>query len=319
MLETATFSSRLKKLTTQSVATWIAATVLAACTLAPDPIPDDVRMKRAQHTLAALYRDQEAVTRPLTLYEAIARAIKYNLDGRVKALESNLEVGEAALARLNLLPELTLSTGIDSRNNDAGSSSQSLEGNTQSESFSKSSGRTSSTGQLGVTWHLLDFGVSYVRAQQQADRVLIAEERRRGALQSIVSDVHSAYWKLVAAHKVVKESGWLIDASRKALSRARRVHAAALVPPLESLDYQRKLLETIQAFGNLQRNFSSAELELAALVNFPTGQRIEIALPDPHEQVVPRVHLTIEALEQQALIRRPEIRQEDLEYRIQKR
>ena len=39
---------------------------------------------------------------------------------------------------------------------------------------------------VGVAWNLLDFGVSYFRAKQLSDQKLIAEERRRKALQTFI-------------------------------------------------------------------------------------------------------------------------------------
>ena len=158
--------------TAQSGALWLATLVLAACTADLDPIPDDVREERARFTLLNLYRGQERITGPLTLYEAIARALKYNLDARVKNIELDLANGEATLARLNLVPDATISIGQNIRSNESGSKSESLLDGSQSLAFSKSSGQTSSTLQLGATWNMLDFGVSYVRAQQQGDRAL---------------------------------------------------------------------------------------------------------------------------------------------------
>ena len=76
--------------TTRWVALWAATLVLSACAAELDPIPDDVREERASLTLASLYQGQERVGGPMTLYEAIARAVKYNLDARVKNFEADL-------------------------------------------------------------------------------------------------------------------------------------------------------------------------------------------------------------------------------------
>ena len=46
-----------------------------------------------------------------------------------------------------------------------------------------------------MSWNLLDFGVSYYRARQQADQVLIAEERKRKVVQNILADTRNAYWR----------------------------------------------------------------------------------------------------------------------------
>ena len=55
-----------------------------------------------------MFADQEPVTRPLTLNEAFARALKYNLDGRVKAMEEALSVNDLDLSRYDLLPKVAI-------------------------------------------------------------------------------------------------------------------------------------------------------------------------------------------------------------------
>ena len=44
---------------------------------------------------------------------------------------------------------------------------------------------------LNFSWNALDFGVSYYRAQQKADQVLMAEERRRKVVQNVLQDVRN--------------------------------------------------------------------------------------------------------------------------------
>ena len=52
---------------------------------------------------------------------------------------------------------------------------------------------------LTLSWSLLDFGQSYYAARQNADRVRIAAERRRKAIYTLVQDVRTAYWRVVAS------------------------------------------------------------------------------------------------------------------------
>ena len=62
-------------------------------------------------------------------------------------------------------------------------------------SASTSEERSHLLGGADFSWNILDFGVSYYRARQQADQFLIAEERRRKVVQNLLQDVRAAYWR----------------------------------------------------------------------------------------------------------------------------
>jgi len=104
----------------------------------------------------------------------MARALKYNLDFRVGVMEEALAQRQLDLSRFDLLPELVLESGYAGRDKFNGASSRSLITGQQSVETSTSSDRDIISARLGLTWNVLDFGLSYVRAQQQADRVMIA-------------------------------------------------------------------------------------------------------------------------------------------------
>ena len=55
--------------------------------------------------------------------------------------------------------------------------------------YTTSSERRQRTGDYGFTWNALDFGLSYVRAGQQADRYLINKELERKAIQNLTRKI----------------------------------------------------------------------------------------------------------------------------------
>ena len=63
------------------------ALLVSGCAVTPEPISEDERLARASADLEAMFADQEGLTGPITLSEAMARAVKYNLDHRVKLME----------------------------------------------------------------------------------------------------------------------------------------------------------------------------------------------------------------------------------------
>jgi outer membrane protein TolC len=127
---------------------------------------------------------------------------------------------------------------------------------------------------------LLDLGIGYYNSQQQANRVLIASERRRKAMHLLMQDVRSAYWRAASAQALQEKVQKTIEAAEDALRDARRVEQARLRNPLDSLRYQRQLLESLRLLESINQELSSAQIELAALINAPVAERIEVIQPN---------------------------------------
>ena len=71
--------------------------ILSACAITPEPSDEADLLDRVELNLANMYADQEPLTGPIDLYQAVARGLKYNLDKRLKLLERGLE--EARLSK----------------------------------------------------------------------------------------------------------------------------------------------------------------------------------------------------------------------------
>ena len=86
----------------------IALLALGGCTLVPHPLTDADRLAEADGDRAEMFGNQEPLTHPLTLHEAFARALRYNLDGRVKLIEEALAQDDLDLSRYDLLPAIAI-------------------------------------------------------------------------------------------------------------------------------------------------------------------------------------------------------------------
>ncbi|MCB2180938.1 MAG: TolC family protein [Desulfobulbaceae bacterium] len=290
---------------------------LCSCAVSTDPLTSREIEQRADEDLMTMHADQLSVGDvPITLNEAMARAIQYNLDHRLKMMEIALANKQLTVARYDLLPDITASAGYTSRSNDLGSNSQSLLDGTESLVSSSSQEKDIRTSEIKIVWNVLDFGVSYLRTKQQADQALIIEERRRKVVQNIIQDVRYAYWRAVCAEHLVKDMVALLDRSKSALKRSRQMTEEGLEAPKESLEYQRALLENIRMLWELIQRLSPAKVELASLMNLPPGTTYNLAEPKWDTPEVPGFASHINALEQLALISRPELRQEDYNARI---
>ncbi len=154
------------------------ALVVSGCAVTSEPIDRSVSEQRARTDLQSMYKDQEPLSGPLTLHQAMARAVKYNLEGRLKIMEEALAKRQLDLASFDMLPRMALDAGYVGRNNVNASSSQSVETGTQSLEPSTSQDRDREVADLTMVWNVLDFGVSYISAKQAGDQRLIVQERR---------------------------------------------------------------------------------------------------------------------------------------------
>ena len=290
------------------------ALAVAGCSVVPEKITPEQVASRVQSDQSQMYKDQEAISGPVTFSAALARALKYNLDFRLKLMESALAHGLFDVSKIDLLPKLVVEAGYTSRNNDSGGTSIGIEDRQVSLRPSTSEERSTRMRRAEFSWNALDFGISYYRAKQTADEYLITEERSRKILQNIVQDVRNAYWRAAGAQALAGEAETLVVRIRAALERSRAAERAGVLPPAQGLAYQRALLDAMAMVNIKRQEMEFAKRELAALMNVTPGTDFTLAdMPDPQLSAVPG---NVNELEAMALERRPELREEDSRARI---
>ncbi len=250
---------------------------LTGCTLSPEPLDPVFISGRSHDLLSRVTADQEPVTRPISLHEAMARSLKYNLDHRVEEFEHALRVKELGLSDYTMLPGIVAGSGYSSRGNDLASSSFNLLNKTQNFGYSTSQDREQLNKDLILSWNVLDFGLSYVRAKQAGDKVLIAEEGRRKIVQRIIEDVRQAYWRAASAERLDARLQRLEGRTRRALSDTAAIAAQRATSPVTAATYRRDLLEVIRTTQELRRELAVAKIQLAALMNIRPGTAFKLA------------------------------------------
>lgn len=292
----------------------VGAVLLSGCgSIKPTPLTQDEITNRVNQDRAAMYRGQEAVSGTLTLSDAMARALKYNLDYRLKMMETTLARSQLDLSSQDMLPKLMADAGYRWRNNDSGGTSVGIDDGVVSLRPSTSEEREHYLADATFSWDVLDFGMSFFRAKQQADEVNIAEERRRKVLQNIVQEVRDAYWRALGAQRLLKETEPLADQIASALAKTREAEQAGILPPVEGLEYQRALLDAMTMLNQKRQQMEMAKSELLALMNVPPGTQVVL---DDKPLPLSAVPQDVNKLEQMALERRPELREEDYKARI---
>src|SRR5688572_2658721 len=111
---------------------------------------------------------------------------------------------------------------------------------------SASQERTRETSGVSFTWSVLDFGLGYYRARQLADQSLIAEERRRKAMQNLAQDVRLAWWKSEAAQRLLPQIDELLEEVDLAIEKSRVIESRKLLPPMQTATLRRGLLDLEQ-------------------------------------------------------------------------
>jgi outer membrane protein TolC len=290
---------------------------LGGCAVMPESVSDADRQNRVQQDLQTLFKDVEPVAGEVTVHEAFARALKYNYDYRLRAMEQSMASAQADLSKFDLLPRLTVSAGYDSRSNDAGSRSIDLSTGVENRVFTGGQERNRNTANAVLAWNVLDFGVSYVRAQQQATQVLIAEERKRKVVQNISQDVRQAFWRAYGAQQALPKLDALMVRVREALGRSEKLEKERLMPPLQALAFQRSLLDLHQQIVARRQDLILAQTELAALMNVRPGTAIKLASSGLEKDALNLQPLNdLDAMDLAALKNRPELREEDYRKKI---
>ena len=293
--------------------------VVSGCTVTPKPLTMQQLSNNSSSLLEQYTAGQEAIEQPVSLYEAMARAIKYNLDYKVELYEEALRSSESNIASLDMLPDLVASAQFSDRDNYSGSRSSVLLGSNRvgEESLvsSTSSEKDVVTSDLELSWDVLDFGLSYVRAKQASDAVLIANERKRKVANRIIEDVRTAYWRAVSAERLISQLNSLESDIAGALTAADESYRQKKTSPLAALTYQRELLDIQREIQALNNELFVAKRQLAALMNVSPSTQFSLVLPDRDREVL-ALSLDPEKMVSLALVNRPEIRELSYEQRI---
>jgi outer membrane protein TolC len=291
--------------------------LLSACAMTPQPFTQAEFAAKGQADRTAMFAHSEPLTRPLTLADAVARVLRDNLDARAKMMEEAVSMGQLDLDRFDLLPSLVAEGGYVGRSDHATVTSRNavtLEPALSDPYYSTD--RDRKVGDLTMSWNVLDFGVSWYTAHQNADRALIVTERRRKAVAGLTQEVRFAFWRAAAAQRLNESVNRTIATADSALGDAQEVEAEQLRNPVDALRYRKGLLANLSQLETIQQELATAKAELAALINLPPGQDYTVAVPAEANMAVPPWHLPVDDMEAAAFINNPDLREEVYQTRV---
>ena len=297
--------------------------LLSACSYSSTPFTSGERAEILATDHSALLARQVVVDRPISLFEAMARALKYNLEHRIALLEKVVARKQLDLAHFNLLPEVTANAAFKNRSTPEASTGYSVtsdgnpvEGSASFDRYGVAQDRNKTTANLTAAWSVLEFGLNAIAARQESDRVLIAQENQRKAVHSLLQRVRVTFWQAAGAQKLDDAIGMVIRQARDALSDARQVEQERLKPLLEILRFQKTLMEIVRQLQELRHQLRLAKTEFASLINLPPSTDFKLDIPNDPALAIPSIRMSIEEMEQLALDNRPELRKKMYEARI---
>ncbi len=270
-------------------------------------------MKDVRSGLGNEIKLQEPIVSALTLEESIARALKYNLKQRLGALNEALNQNQYRVAQAAMLPSVVASMDYKNRSKYDISDSKNVEDGSVTDGTTISRSRSSLSSGLTASWNILDFGLSYVRAKQAGDRVLIAAERRRKVTHELVNEVQSSYWRAYAAQELedrVKKTQIRVSDSKRNLEA---VLAGKLDKPIDVLRDLREILSLELQLKNISRELVENKTRLASLMGMLPNARYSLA---PSDTQLAKIVVDYKQLENYALQNRTELREDEYNIRI---
>ena len=285
---------------------------LVACTRSPKAVSlleAEERAKADILKIEKIKKDNQSWEENLEidLYTAIALAIKNNKELKIKLLESALANRQLEKIKFEMLPSIATNAGYSASENYTATSSATVTGDvagSMGTSYSTSRQRDVNTQDIGFTWNALDFGLSYIRAGQNSNRYLIAEEMERKAEHNIVREVVKSYWNTLSADKLIRKYDPLLIEVDKALNDSQKIEELLLTKPMDALLYQKELLDIQRALQSQKQIFIDSRIQLGVLMGLLPNQKYKVV---PTNDPLTVLDMNLKGMEEYALIHRPEL------------
>ncbi|MBI3445876.1 MAG: TolC family protein [Magnetospirillum sp.] len=215
-----------------------------------------------------------------------------------------------------MLPELAAKGGWSQRGPKKATTSQDL-GTGSIANYSMGENKVSRTGDLTASWNLVDFGIAMVRSDQEENRVSLALEKRRRAMHLLLQDVQAAYWKAVINEYAEKKYASLESRLVTSVADAESAERTKVGDPMQMLAHQRAIVDTMRQIAELQRQTSTARAELAGHMGMASSNSFQLVpLNEDSQLIAEDPSNDIETMERVALANRPELKTEEVQFRI---
>lgn len=273
--------------------------------------------------LEILHQNDGAVlTGLLTPDDAVKIGLRNNLELRVSRLLIDIADDTARAEKLRMLPQLTVSGNMSYRDKHLLKEYEDLETGEIQLSNSISEERFRNTVRAGLTWNLLDFGLSFYRSRQAVHQSEVRRLERRRQAQTLALDIARAYRQAAMAEDNLDYIDKMATLTHEFKTAADALVADRRLDPIVAREIERQLASLAVTAGDIQAEVSGARITLCRLMGVSPRSRFDVSaemgLFDQLEAVPDLATLNPENLESAALEHRPELFTADLQQRIQK-
>lgn len=282
---------------------------LAGCTSLAPPVSELQVAELSSQLKSELEVVPQPVAGMLNVDAAVARAVRYNHAIRAKELEAAVATAKVVADTGAMLPSIVVDSEYYRRD------SAPLTRSSLSTSYSTSVDTGTVSSDIALSWNILDFGLSLVRAKQGLDKAWQQAEEVRRVRARIIEETRSQFWRAVALEKLVPVEKRLKPEVDEAIRLSQRAARDLAVDPMAQVTFQRDLL-------NLQRDLDQLDLSLAGVagqlktsIGHPVDENLK--LDDNRARVrLPKLEASADEDLRTALAQRPEIRQLMYDMRI---
>lgn len=247
----------------------------------------------------------------LTLDEAIRIGLERNLEAQVKLLEFAVQEETLTAAYMKLIPKLMVNGATTWRNKNTGAFSESLVAGIPPAPLSIGLEQRSKNWEFNLTWNILDFGVSYYKARQEADKVLVQSFEYERIRQNLILEVVRKYWKLASEIKGDQCAKAAEEFSLPVLERVQQQVERGNLSPLLGSRMSSEILEKVRILQENHKQYLSTLSEFRNLLGLPP--EVEIKLADMDEIIADLELPDVSELEEISLLYRPELYSRDMQ------
>ncbi len=288
---------------------------VSGCTVPTEEEELKTRMINASMDMEVYNSMKPELIQGVDLNKAISLGLTYNLELWLSKQELAIQKELKSGAIANMLPKLTADINMGLRDSFSASNSVGLFSGQEAQNvtYSHSDMKQHTYGGVNLLWNVLDFGVSYYRVRQQGSKTLHALHEIRRIKQKLAYDISQAYWQCVTL-EIIVERGKAIKAKiNSELDSISESQGNGRISASVAIERRYPLKSQLIKLDNYTEMYNTSKLRLAQLMGLPIGAEFSLIY---HIDNNPTLDLDVEALETQALNRRPELFQEDLQEAI---
>lgn len=288
---------------------------VSGCTVPTEEEELKTRMINASMDMEVYNSMKPELIQGVDLNKAISLGLTYNLELWLSKQELAIQKELKSGAIANMLPKLTADINMGLRDSFSASNSVGLFSGQEAQNvtYSHSDMKQHTYGGVNLLWNVLDFGVSYYRVRQQGSKTLHALHEIRRIKQKLAYDISQAYWQCVTL-EIIVERGKAIKAKiNSELDSISESQGNGRISASVAIERRYPLKSQLIKLDNYTEMYNTSKLRLAQLMGLPIGAEFSLIY---HIDDNPTLDLDVEALETQALNRRPELFQEDLQEAI---